>query len=192
MTLFQPGMPVMFTAHRGGGVPVQHTGVVVSYPRKPHPTAYALVKVSSGYVVEVHAENLSGVEYDTRLPLSACEDDAHTFAGQCTRECADLVDMMLGDGYTEPQVYGDYLGGTSSVDVSGCHGGPQQATYVAHYDAAARAVALLYLHDPGCQCGRPACPEVLAEAAWLASPEGQAWTAEQDARRAALAASGRA
>ena len=50
---------------------------------------------------------------------TACE--VHDEAGECTEACVTLVNQMSGDGYTEPMVYGDYLGGESSVDWSGCH-----------------------------------------------------------------------
>lgn len=181
--LFPPGMPVMFPAVRGGGIPVQQIGVVVAYPRKPHPTSWVLVRVPSGSTVEVKVDNLSAVEFLTLLPKSSCENDDHAFAGACTRECADLVDAMSGDGYTEPQVYSDYLGGESSYDVSGCHGGPQRSYDVVHYDAANKAVVCLTLHDPGCECGSERCPERLAEARWAASPEGVAWQAKSDAQK---------
>lgn len=183
--LFPPGSPVMFSARRGDGSIVQQMGVVVPYARHPHPTSYVLVKTTYA-TVEVKVDEVSGVEFERRLPATSCENDDHAFAGQCDDECAWLVNAMMGDGYSEPMVYSDYLGGTSSTDVSGCHGGPQQAAYVAHLDPAAKAVQTIYLHDPGCECRRPACPETIAENAWLASPEGQDWQARWLDSRAAV------
>lgn len=93
-----------------------------------------------------------------------CEE--HAAAGACTVECAAITNMMT-EGYGgESMVYSDYLGGTSSIDVSGCHGarpGPE-VTFV--FDAEARAVRMRTVHpeDCGCKAHGPAdegilCPE---------------------------------
>lgn len=183
--LFPPGSPVMFSARKGDSEIVHQIGVVVAYEREPHPTSYALVRVASGYTVEMSVNDLSAVEFERRLPATSCENDDHAFAGQCDADCEWLVNAMSDGGGGESMVYGDYLGGTSSVDVSGCHRGPQQAEYVAHLDTLSKAVQMVYLHYSGCECYRPSCPEVLAEAAWMASPEGQAWQVADAARKAA-------
>lgn len=184
--LFPLGSPVMFTARKSDGSTVQQIGVVVPYTRKPHPTSWVLVRVPHGTVVEIAVDELSGVEFERQLPATSCENDDHAFAGQCDRECEWLSNAMMGDDYSEPMVYGDYLGGTSSVDVSGCHRGPQGATYVPHLDTLSKSVVMVYLHDPGCECRRPACPETVAENAWLASPEGQDYQRRWLASRAAV------
>jgi len=86
-----------------------------------------------------------------RLMKSACEDEDHRFAGFCTQECADLV-IQMSDGYEEPRVYGDHLGGTSSIDWSGCHRGPSMPEEVVEYDAVNRAVVIRTVHPEDCQC----------------------------------------
>lgn len=77
------------------------------------------------------------VEPAAPLP-TFCEE--HDVAGECTQECADLIAAMSGDGGGETMVYGDYLGGTSSIDVSGCHAGPPTIEYAYEYDAANKRV----------------------------------------------------
>lgn len=81
---------------------------------------------------------------------TACEN--HDVPGSCTQECAWLTDAMGGDGYTEPQVYSDYLGGTSSYDVSGCHGGPPMPEQTIVFDPDARRVFVRVTHPDGCSC----------------------------------------
>jgi hypothetical protein len=95
--------------------------------------------------------------YLTRLPATACESDEHPFAGSCTTECAWLADAMRGDGYLEPMIYGDYLGGESSTDWSGCHTPPPMPEERVVYDAVNRAVVLVEEHPDGCMC-REDCP----------------------------------
>lgn len=90
----------------------------------------------------------------TLLPASACEDETHQFAGHCTPECARLVEMMGNDGYYEPMIYSDYLGGESSIDWSGCHAGPIMPDEAVEYDATNRAVILVMVHPEDCQCPR--------------------------------------
>ena len=72
---------------------------------------------------------------------TACE--YHDVAGECTEECVTLVNMMMGDGYEEPMIYGDYLGGTSSVDWSGCHAPAPRTWQEARLDAERRAVVIV-------------------------------------------------
>jgi hypothetical protein len=69
---------------------------------------------------------------------TSCE--VHEEAGLCDEACVQLVQQMSGDGYEEPMVYGDYLGGTSSIDVSGCHAPEPRVEYVAQLDRVRRAV----------------------------------------------------
>jgi hypothetical protein len=95
----------------------------------------------------------------TLLPATSCEN--HDFAGLCTEECAWLTDAMSGDSYTEPQEYGDYLGGVSSIDWSGCHRGPTMPTECVTYDEVNRAVVLVIEHSSDCQCSDE-CPAAAA------------------------------
>lgn len=97
--------------------------------------------------------------YVTRLPATACENDDHAFAGQCDDECAWLVEAMSPSA-PDDRVYSDYLGGTSSIDVSGCHGGPPMPEQFAVLDKGARAVVIVEDHPEGCMCseGCPADP----------------------------------
>ena len=81
-----------------------------------------------------------------------CEN--HDVAGSCTEECAVLENMMSGDGYSEPMVYSDYLGGTSSIDVSGCHGGPERPEVFYRFDPQTRSVRQVTKHPVGCGCAK--------------------------------------
>lgn len=87
---------------------------------------------------------------------TVCED--HDVAGECTQECADLTDAMRDPGYSEPVFYSDYLGGESTIDVSGCHGGPPKPYEVVRFDAVARRVVFEVVHPEGCYCSDPECP----------------------------------
>jgi len=72
---------------------------------------------------------------------TACE--YHDEAGACTEECVAMVDLMMSDGGGETMIYGDYLGGESTTDRSGCHA-PEPRTYeVARLDTERRAVVLV-------------------------------------------------
>ena len=88
----------------------------------------------------------------TKLPVTACEDDTHLFAGQCTPDCVRLVELMSGDGYYESMVYTDYLGGESSVDWSGTFRGPLMPEEAIEYDVDNRAVIIVLVHPDGCEC----------------------------------------
>jgi hypothetical protein len=68
---------------------------------------------------------------------SACEH--HDVAGECDEECLALVQAMSTD-YSEPMIYGDYLGGTSSIDWSGCHAPEPRVERIAVLDPVRRAV----------------------------------------------------
>ena len=100
----------------------------------------------------------------TPAPPFACE--VHERPGSCTRECASDVNMTMGDGYEEPRVYGDYLGGTSSIDVSGCHGGPPRPSEHAVFVPETASTVLVTEHPEDCTCGKPECPGVIAEDAF--------------------------
>ncbi len=93
--------------------------------------------------------------FATLLPASSCEE--HDFAGHCTEECAWLTEAMGDDGYREPQIYSDYLGGTTSYDYSGCHRGPTMPTEVVTLDETNRAIILVIEHEEDCMCGED-CP----------------------------------
>ena len=88
----------------------------------------------------------------TRLPATACEDDDHRFAGPCTPECAWLAQSMAGGDYSDDMIYGDYLGGESTIDWSGCHRGPVEPEEVIRYDEGSRAVVIDQFHPEGCEC----------------------------------------
>jgi len=65
----------------------------------------------------------------------------HEMAGECTEECVTLANQMNDySDYSEPREYGDYLGGVSSVDRSGCHYTPPSMVQVAVLDPVRRAV----------------------------------------------------
>jgi len=68
---------------------------------------------------------------------SACE--FHDVAGECTEECVALMQQM-STGFEEPRVYGDYLGGESSVDWSRTHEPEPRVERVAQLDVANRRV----------------------------------------------------
>jgi len=68
---------------------------------------------------------------------SACE--FHDVAGECTEECLALVQQMSA-GFEEPRVYGDYLGGESSVDWSRTHEPEPRVERVAQLDTATKRI----------------------------------------------------
>jgi hypothetical protein len=69
---------------------------------------------------------------------TSCE--YHDVAGECTEDCADLVNRMNEDGYVETRIYGDYLGGSSTTDWSGCHAPEPRMERVARLDPVRKAV----------------------------------------------------
>jgi hypothetical protein len=69
---------------------------------------------------------------------TACEH--HDEAGACDEECATLVNQMSDTGYYEPMLYGDYLGGESTTDWSGCHAPEPRMERIAVLDPVRRAV----------------------------------------------------
>lgn len=96
----------------------------------------------------------------------ACE--YHDEPGACTDECLLTAQMMNDPGPGESMIYSDYLGGTSSVDVSGCHSPRPMPEMVIRLDAETKAVVSDYEHPEGeCQCGNDDCP------AWLEAEAGR-------------------
>jgi hypothetical protein len=87
----------------------------------------------------------------TLLPATACENDDHRFAGHCTAECAWLAQNMMSD-YSDDMIYGDYLGGESTIDWSGCHRGPVEPEERVDFDPVNRAVVITQFHPEGCEC----------------------------------------
>jgi hypothetical protein len=69
---------------------------------------------------------------------TACEH--HDVAGECTEDCANLVNQMNDSGPGEMMVYGDYLGGESTTDWSGCHAPEPTVERIAVLDPVRRAV----------------------------------------------------
>lgn len=89
-------------------------------------------------------------------PYDSCE--THDEPGECTIECVTLISMMSGDGGGEMMEYGDYLGGVSSVDVSGCHRSKPMPELRFDLDTERRMVVASYEHPEDCQCDSPECP----------------------------------
>lgn len=89
----------------------------------------------------------------------ACED--HDEPGHCTDECLRLAQEMSGGGGDYGMIYSDYLGGVSSIDVSGCHRPePMPEVVLALVDG---TVTASYEHPEECQCDADNCPAYLSD-----------------------------
>lgn len=98
--------------------------------------------------------------------MGECEAGVHEPDQPCTDECVRRAYEMDGSGYSESMIYSDYLGGTSSVDVSGCHGGPPMPEQQYRLDGG--KVVAFYAHPEDCQCGEDECPAMIAYRAEIA------------------------
>lgn len=91
-----------------------------------------------------------------RVPAPPFSCETHEAPGSCTERCVSEVNMMVADAYYDDTPY----------DPTGCSNPKPMPREVAVLDADDRACVVVTEHPEDCQCGKPECPQVIADDAF--------------------------